>query len=119
VDQGSVAKMHRRFDRKHTLLQERQLISGQRQLKQHIAADAVLPKFVTHIIIMSMFEQYEHTLCQLHRNRNFHFSFLFVHTFHKLITPMPLDQCFSTGVPPNWRVRPVVSKGSVGPPVLS
>ena len=24
-------------------------------------------------------------------NRNFHFSFLFVHTFHKLITNMPLD----------------------------
>ena len=35
VDHGSVAKMHRRFERKHTLLQKLQLISGQRQLKQH------------------------------------------------------------------------------------
>ena len=28
-------------------------------------------------------------------------------------------QCFSTGVPRNLRVLPVVSKGSAGPPVLS
>jgi len=30
-----------------------------------------------------------------------------------------LLQCFSTGVPRNLRVPPVVSKGSAGPPVLS
>jgi len=35
VDHGSVAKIPRRFERKHTLLQKRQLLSGQRQLKQY------------------------------------------------------------------------------------
>jgi len=30
-----------------------------------------------------------------------------------------LTQCFSTGVPWNLGVLPVVSKGSAGPPVLS
>jgi len=37
----------------------------------------------------------------------------------QLIYNNTVPECFSTGVPQNLRVPPLVSKGSMGPPVLS